>query len=321
MATMSEEHSRLAKLDDEPNRYAGWLRSMRATCIPVDSYRTESAVRFSKGWAELWRLKWSQALESTWHTDERCYFLTLMLEGPPEAERRNVALRQATPYGGRRITLVAPDQTIYSLSSAHGEVRLLRCFIDAAFIESIGSKKPTDEERAQLGAIDLSGSMIEWLMVRMCREISNAEIGMAIAVESIACELAVEIVRTIEQGRRRNARQSSGGLPPWRMRLLLERIYDEGPLPKIDELADICGMTARHLRRAFQVETGRTLGKFIDLAMAERAGKMLEDGISVGSVAASLGYASSSSFAFAFHRETGLLPSGVRGHRALQQPN
>jgi AraC family transcriptional regulator len=309
-AIMAERVPRSAKTGAAPERYAGWLYSMRKTPFAFDSSRTENLVDFSGGWTELRRFKWSRTLDSTYHTGESCYFLSLVLDGPAETERRNVAFAQDAPYGGRRVRLVPPDQTIHSVSSA-GELRSMRCFIDAAFVESICAKKPTDEERAQLGAVDFSGSTIEWLLLRMYREISNAEIGMAIAVESIAREITVEIVRTIER-RRRNAGRHAGGLPSWRMRLVLERIHAEGPLPKAGELAGLCGLTVRHRGRAFHAETGRTLGKFIAAAMAERAAKILEAGMPVGAVAATLGYASSSSFAHAFFRETGHLPSSVR---------
>ena len=313
---MAEQRPPSAKIG-VPERDGGWLRSMRAMPYAFDSNRTENLVDFSGGWTELSRYKWSRPVESTWHTGESCYFLSLKLDGPTVPERRNLALARPAPYGGRRVSLVPPDQTMYTVSAADGEVRLMRCFIDAAFIESICTKKPTGEERAQLGAVDFSGGAVEWLLFRMYREISNAEIGMPIAVECIAREIAVEIVRVIER-QRQSTRRHAGGLASWRMRLMLERIYAEAPLPAVGELAELCGMTVRHLGRAFQAETGKTLGKFIAAAMAERASNMLEAGVPAGTVATALGYASSSSFAHAFHRETGHLPSSVREGRSPQ---
>lgn len=299
------------EIDIGRERYSGWLNGIRTLPASLDAYRTECLVDFSSGWSELRRFSWSQSLQSTWHTGSRCYFLSLVVDGTTETNRRNVALAQVGSYGGRRVSLIPPDQTIVSVSPASGETRSLRCVIDATAIESICSRAPSHEERAQLGTLDFSGSAIEWLLFRMYREISHDEIGASIAVDGIAREIAVEIARTFER-RRKGAARHGGGLPAWRMRLLLERMYAEGPLPKAEELAQMCGMTVRHLRRAFQAETGKTLGAFVSAAMAERGGKMLEAGVPAGAVAATLGYASSSSFAHAFHRETGVLPSSWR---------
>lgn len=310
--TNSERRRRSATIGIAQERYAGWLDVKRTMACVLDSYSTECLVDFEVGWAELRRFTWSEPVESVWHTGERCYFLSLSLDGvAAETDRRNMELALALPDGGRRVLLVPPEQTVRSVSPAPGQRRSMRCLIDADFVESICTVKPSREERAQLGAADFSGGAIEWLLLRMYREISHGETGMRIAVESIAREIAVEIVRAIER-RRRSMRRRSGGLPSWRMRLIVERIYAEGPLPKVSDLATISGLTVRHLRRAFQTETGKSLGKFIAGAMTERASKMLESGVPVGAVAATLGYASSSSFAHAFHRETGILPSSVR---------
>lgn len=295
-------------------RYDDWLDVQRTVGNGLDSYRTENIIDFGCGWAELQRFSWSSPLESVWHTAERCYFLSLALDGAERTERRNMALPPMRTSGGKRVLLVPPGQTIHSVSKGQGERRTMRCLIDAAFVESICSHSPTPEERKKLSMIDFGGNTIEWLLLRMYREMSQSRIGLRIAVESIARAIAVEIARTIEQKRSESC-WHAGGLPAWRMRLILDRIHADGPLPRLSELAEANGMTVRHLGRAFYADTGKTLGKFIAAAMAQRASDMLEADVPIGSVAAALGYGSSSSFAHAFRRETGLLPSEVRKQR------
>jgi AraC family transcriptional regulator len=100
------------------------------------------------------------------------------------------------------------------------------------------------------------------------------------------------------------------------MRRLRERVHSDLPAPSLTELAELCGMTVRHLSRAFKAETGQTLGKYVEAAMVDRARSLLaETDASVGEVASALGFASSTSFAFAFRRATGLRPSEVEGRR------
>ncbi len=279
-----------------------------------DSYRSERIVDFDSGWGEVRRIRWSQPAQCTWQTSERCYLLMLMLVSPSEVMCRNEELAHIVSDGSSRVLLIPPGQTMCTASFSAGAERSLQCFIDADLMESVFTAKPGSTERAQFSTLDLSGGAAEWLLFRMYREISRAEPGMAMMVESIAREIAVEFTRTVER-QRRAADRHAGGLASWRMRLMLERIYAEGPLPTVNDLAEICGVTARHLGRAFHAETGKTLGKFIGTAMAERATGMLKAGTPVGAVAAALGYANSSSFSYAFRQETGVLPSNVQESR------
>jgi AraC-like DNA-binding protein len=102
-----------------------------------------------------------------------------------------------------------------------------------------------------------------------------------------------------------------GGLSARHKRLIRERLQSPEPLPGREELGHLCDMTVRHLSRAFRTETGQTLGRYIDSVMVERARALLMAGVSVRDVAASIGYATSSSFTSAFRRATGLLPSEI----------
>ena len=55
----------------------------------------------------------------------------------------------------------------------------------------------------------------------------------------------------------------------------------------------------------------KTLGKFVEAGVIERANDLLSRGKSVKEVATSLGYATSGSFATAFRRATGIRPSSI----------
>jgi AraC family transcriptional regulator len=97
------------------------------------------------------------------------------------------------------------------------------------------------------------------------------------------------------------------------MQILRERVHADAPAPRLDELARLCDMTVRQLSRGFKVQTGKTLGRFVDEATAERAIHLLTaTDLSIREIASDLGFASSASFAYAFRRSTGLLPSQVR---------
>ena len=148
----------------------------------------------------------------------------------------------------------------------------------------------------------------------MYRELHEPDFASQNMIENLARQLAIEIVRRFKL---RDAKPGYlvGGLAPWRMRLIQERVYSDLPVPNLEELANLCDMTVRHLSRAFRTETGLTVGKYVEAAMAERARAMLGNGTPVREVAANLGYATSGSFSCAFRRATGLLPREVKAVR------
>jgi AraC family transcriptional regulator len=157
----------------------------------------------------------------------------------------------------------------------------------------------------------VGGTEIEWLLRRMYREVQEPDFATAEALEALAKQVAIEIVRKFKLRSSEN-NYRAGGLARWRMRLISERLYSDAPLPDLEEVAALCDITVRHLNRAFRTETGRTLGRYIESVMVERAKALLQAHVPVGQVAKALGYSHSGAFASAFRRATGVRPSEVK---------
>jgi AraC family transcriptional regulator len=207
--------------------------------------------------------------------------------------------------------LVPPEQAL-QMNSIKGESRSIRCMLDAELFESFLADAPRwrDNDSSLHAALNISGGQIEWLLRRMYRELRQPDFATTQVVEALAKQLTVEIIRALKL-RREVPADHVGGLAPWHLRLIRQRLSSEDALPNLDELANLCDMTVRHLSRAFRSETGQTIGKHIEAAMVDRANHMLGSGNSVRKVSLALGYATSGSFAAAFRRATGLLPSEV----------
>jgi AraC family transcriptional regulator len=289
--------------------YDGWLSVERSALHAMDKYVTEQMLSFPGGWVEARQLSWSHPLESVCTTSHRCYMLNLLLSGRTMggAARNLRSMRNDGETIGR-MWLVPPDQTL-QFSSAEGQGRSIRCVLDADLFESFLADAPRwqDDEEFR-AAFNISGGQIEWLLRRMYRELRNPDFATLQVIETLAKQLTVEIIRALKL-RREDTAFHVGGLAPWRLRLIDQRLRSEEGLPDLEELANLCDMTVRHLSRSFRSETGRTLGKHIEAAMVERASRMLRGGTPVRKVATALGYASPGSFATAFRRATGLLPS------------
>jgi len=290
----------------------GWLSVERSMYDRIDRYETENHHVFAGGWLEVRKYGWSQPIENIWTTEKRCYLISMSLGGHETSVVKNLKTGQCGQLeSGGRIFLVPPEQTM-QCQSQKGQVRSMRCLLEASLVESFLDAVPMwDWRRVPLHEeMQLGGGQIEWLLRRMYREIREPDFATVPVIETLAKQLAVEILRKF---RPHCADQScfAGGLSARHKRLIRERLHAHQPLPSREDLADLCDMTVRHLSRAFRTDTGQTLGTYIDSVMVKRAKALLIAGASVRDVAASIGYATPSSFTSAFRRATGVLPSEI----------
>ncbi len=296
----------------------GWLNVERSMYDRLDNYETENHHIFPGGWLEVRKYSWSQPIETIWTTGKRCYLISMSLAGHETASVvTNLRTGQCDAFEPTgRIFLVPPEQTM-RCQSQRGQVRSMRCMLEAGLVESFLNAAPKcDWSRVPLHkAMHLGGGQIEWLLRRMYREVREPDFATVPVVETLAKQLAVEILRRF---RPYCADQNRfvGGLSARHKRLIRERLHSSEPLPGREELALLCDVTVRHLSRAFRTDTGQTLGRYIDSVMVERAKALLLAGVSVRDVAASIGYATPGGFTSAFRRATGLLPSEIEGRPA-----
>jgi len=160
-------------------------------------------------------------------------------------------------------------------------------------------------------ALDIGDQSIYSLMMRLTHEalrVMQAQPTPASCklVELIAGQLGIEAGRYFESS---NELEFKGGLAAWRLRLIDERAQQIGKAPSVTELAALCKISSRQLQRGFRVSRGCSIGRHIEYCRIENAKRLLQRGDAIGSVAASLGYASQSSFSYAFRRATGGTPA------------
>jgi AraC family transcriptional regulator len=127
--------------------------------------------------------------------------------------------------------------------------------------------------------------------------------------------VAIDIQRRL-QGLDQSGDRKIGGLSPSRLRKIEARIHSDLPIPALSELADYCGLSVRHLARAFREETGRTIGEYVTTTAREKAFELLrKTDATIASISKQVGFSSAASFSYAFRRDTGLKPSDVRKNR------
>jgi AraC-like DNA-binding protein len=260
----------------------------------------ERTVEIPRGLVEIRRFDWSYKDSAVARRRPDMYIFELPLTG---ANARSPAERMAG-----RVALLPPSRQV-PRNIAEGPHRSLLCLIEAGWIDSLLP------QGMQWAGDNLRGDRLkfEWILRNIHKEVRGDGFGRATMIESFVNALAVELVRRLLASETNaDALPRKGGLAPWRMKLLRERVSADCAMPSLAELADLCGMTVRHLCRAFKAETGLTPGDFVAAAMVQHAREMLtESTLPLGEIAQRLGFATSSSFSNAFQRATGLKPRQV----------
>lgn len=108
---------------------------------------------------------------------------------------------------------------------------------------------------------------------------------------------------------------SVGGLASRRLKIVLDYIEDELSQPiALRDLAALAGVSARHFERAFRQSTGSSPHAYVLERRLAAARSLLIDQpeTSIEQIRRRLGFSSSSHFALAFRRSTGLAPRAFR---------
>ena len=160
------------------------------------------------------------------------------------------------------------------------------------------------DERLE-SCLNLQNSNLRGHLLRLADEVRRPGFASAVMAELITAQVAIELARHV---RVMDEDKPSGGLAPWRLRLIEERLADANAPPTLSELARLCGLSSRQLARAFRASHGCSVGDYVAEKRIEKAKRMLLRDDSVKRVAYDLGFRSPSSFCFAFRRATGETP-------------
>lgn len=278
------------------------------------SYEADRQVRLDHVTVELGRFHWDSPVELVLQQADDVFTFNLALSPrPPRAKISPMDHDEGHSLESiGRVLLLYPGET-FRLSVPSGHVRSLYCGIERPRLEQfVGSLENFNDSCAHV-ADRLNAQTVELLLNRMYEELRDSRFGWEHAIEAYADALCIELARAVRAGGEEPIRHHKGGLAPGRMRLLMDRIHADSPAPHLAELADLCGMTVRQLSRAFKQETGRTLGKYIDEIIVDRAFHLLtESDLPICEIAASLGFSTPASFSYSFRRSTGLTPSELR---------
>lgn len=206
------------------------------------------------------------------------------------------------------IFLVPPGERLRFRGETGRQLSIV-CRLPPGPIAAMIGEEPRWHDRRLLATLDITNARIRALLFRLTEEVRHPGFCADAMFAHLGGELAIELARFYLE---RDERPTAGGLAGWRLRLIDERLSTTEPAPALAELAALCNISVRQLTRGFKASRGCSIGDYIEQRQVERAKRLLVDGESVKTIAFALGFASPSSFAFAFRRAVGLSPSQFR---------
>lgn len=159
--------------------------------------------------------------------------------------------------------------------------------------------------------LNIGNPVIRNLLFRLGEEIRHPGFATEALAELMIGQIAIELTRQL-MGVEDN--RAAGGLVPWRLRLIEDRLAEPAGAVSLVELANLCRLSVRQLTRGFRASRGCSIGSYIADSRIEHAKRLLAADECVKSVAYAMGFSSPSNFSVTFRRATGATPSEYR-HR------
>ncbi len=248
------------------------------------------------------------ASRGTWYSRDLHYFDMTLTRRPKGAFGRFVETTEdIRPVGP---ILFAPAGYHYAGQGGPGRQKSLAVVIEPA--QLIGD----DTVDAAIGAglahcVNLDGESLRGLLRRIEREVAAPGFASALLLDGLCLSLMIEAARALRSAEACSFRK--GGLSARNLRLIEDRVRSTEAMPTLAELAALCQLSSRHLVRAFQAETGRTIGDYVQRLQLERAQHLLAaTTLPIAEIARQVGFASPAAFSTAFRRLCGQAPRSYR---------
>ncbi|MEW9855350.1 helix-turn-helix transcriptional regulator [Novosphingobium sp. M1R2S20] len=250
---------------------------------------------------------------ATMHAIEDRYHLNMCLTPRPLSSRGGYAKRWG-PHRLERlgdIFLLPPGESLF-VRGGTGRQASLICHLDPALVHELAGRPLEWDDQHLATTLDIGSARIRAILFRLTEEVRHPGLGWERMLDFLGGELALELARHCLEVAERPV---TGGLSGWRLRLIDERLAEDTRTPTLQELADMCSISVRQLTRGFRVSRGCSIGDHVEQRRMESAKRMLMAGESVKTIAFAMGFASPSSFTFAFRRAVGTSPSMFRSRQ------
>lgn len=209
--------------------------------------------------------------------------------------------------------IFAPADVHLRVRASGGPIRLVRCFFERGKLQEItghDGRWGNDELRS---CLNLKHARLRETLARLGQEALSPGLASGALTEGLGMFMAVELGRHF-QAIEEHTKVSAQKLSPWQLNRITQYVENlSNYLPDVSDIAEVCGISSRHLRRLFKETTNQTIYQYSRDVWTAKAKTMLSDTkVPVKEIASCLGFADSSSFSIAFRRATGEAPKTFR---------
>jgi len=270
----------------------------------------EGELRSSVATAQLVRFQFHEPIENIL-LDNTSYRLDQCLTPRPGNARACYPER----WGAQRferigeVFLVPPGEEMLAVSDGRCQQASIICELHPQAMQEWFDTGHQWTEHTLAASLDIRERNIHNLMLRLAEEARHPGFASEMLVELIAAQIAIELARYCNT---HTVEDTGRGLASWRLRRIDERLREVSAPPTLLELAELCHLSVRQLTRGFRQSRGCSIGDYVADNRVAQAKALLATDQSIKSIAYALGFASPSSFCFAFRRATAQTPGEFR---------
>jgi AraC family transcriptional regulator len=243
------------------------------------------------------------------------YLLTMSITPrPPDAWAKldDAADLCPTPMGN--IMLIPVDRVQHGgFQPVSGMRRDVWCLFPKPQFETLAGFQIEWTRAALYAAIDVREPNISAAMRRLAHEAVAPGMAASVLADSIVTTLAIDLRRYFGHAEPDKV-AGKYTLAASHLRRIGDYIHAHSQQElRLRDFAEICGMSVRHLTRAFKQTTGCTLANHVSEIRLDIAKELLRNSrLPAKVIAARIGFSNVSSFASAFRRLTGVTPGMFR---------
>jgi AraC family transcriptional regulator len=274
----------------------------------------EAELSISQATVRLWSLNWTKPVAYEVHPDT--HVMTLGLTAPLSGSRLSIRTNQC--LGGARhpgrLAFVGAG-TSFDAFFPPGGLRVLNVETDPDWFETITGFRPQWQPKMLSACANIQYPQLAQCLLKLVGEVRTPGLSSKRYAESIVTEAAIYTARYFERVSADTAVQGRL-LSNLQMRRISSHFeHMNGYVPEVAELAAICGIGERHLRRLFRQTTGQTICDYArDIWVSKTKRQLADTTLALKEVAVLAGFSDPCHFATAFRRATGCTPKAFREH-------
>lgn len=208
--------------------------------------------------------------------------------------------------------LIPPGETLRARGQFSDQLSIICEFEPSALNRLLGGDLEWSG-RSLESHLDINSPPIKATLLRLHDEIREPGFASETLCELLTMQAAVDLARhcsTIDKT------PPGGGLAPWRLRRIDDRLADDSAAPGLTELASLCDLSVRQLTRGYRASRRRSIGDDIVRSRVDHAKRLLATDAPIKQIAQALGFNAPANFSSAFTRATGESPRQFRARLA-----